>query len=262
MNTSEAIAFFEEVDTAVTGAARIGQPMNLPTHFFAIQGMYTRSISLYRGVVQLLKVALPEEGLLLGRSLFEDSLRLSHLAASDEGKRVDLTMGWLNESYLRHIGLVRRAKNLGIGWDWEPYLSKLEETRKQALAYCRRRGSGKTAQFPDPKRQAESLGRTGGVWLWEASHQVVHGNEYAHLLRRESIGDAMAFRLGNNNFTSIASVGTFAAESLLASHKAVCRLFDWDFTEPMQELSNRVDELDRELTRLAREQDGPAPTET
>jgi hypothetical protein len=81
--------------------------------------LYWRSIRLFDGIVSLLSLLekdLPEEALILGRSLFVEALRLAEIEAAGD-QRAALILGWENTSIEEKKGLFKEAPKLGLEFD-------------------------------------------------------------------------------------------------------------------------------------------------
>ncbi len=75
--------------------------------------LFWRSLNLYTAILLLLDHWHVDEALSISRSLFSDSMRL--LQISELGsERASLSLEWLNRSYNENLGLLHKAKELGI----------------------------------------------------------------------------------------------------------------------------------------------------
>lgn len=92
--------------------ARPADVIEVPPPDAYVLAIYWRLRSLFAGVRLLVEHHLPEEALILARSLFTGSLWLMKLAkAGDDRRRIIL--GWRNEAIEREKGLMQEAAKLG-----------------------------------------------------------------------------------------------------------------------------------------------------
>ena len=138
--------------------------------------LYWRSIRLFDGIVALLEKDLPEEALILGRSLFVDALRLAEIEAAG-AKRAALVLGWANTSIEEKKGLIKDASKLGLEPDPSPILRQLDEEQRKLHAYGRRHGVGKPGKFLSERAAAIKYGRTHDFWTYALAHELVHGSD-------------------------------------------------------------------------------------
>jgi len=97
-------------DAEALGGVRVRQPYRY------ILSMYARTRSYFRSILLLMSHSYADEAMALGRSLFEDSLRMDILRAMpDEESRVDATIRWALDGINRGIGLHQTAKKTGVG---------------------------------------------------------------------------------------------------------------------------------------------------
>jgi hypothetical protein len=66
---------------------------SMPPTRTVVVGMLSRCLGLYKAAVLLLRNDLPDEALIIGRPLFEESIWLSELADSDDKRREQLVLG-------------------------------------------------------------------------------------------------------------------------------------------------------------------------
>jgi hypothetical protein len=210
--------------------------------------MYARARSYFRATLVLAKDGLADEALALGRSLFEDSLRLAVLAKlDDEVDRIDGLIGWLLDGVRRAIGLFQEAERLGVGDDHQLVISHFEAERRKMVGYRGRRGSGRKASaiFSEQqlKKAALNDGRSGGWWLHEVGDQMVHGNYFAHRLRHASADDGIArVAIRDPHPGALVDVVAYAVESVAVSHQSICAILD---LPTMPELDDVVSALER-----------------
>ena len=223
------------------------EPVLMPTHHGYTLGMYVRTRSYFRASLTLAKDGLADEAFTLGRSLFEDSLRLAVLAeAEDEVERIDGLIGWLLDGVNRSIGLYREAKNLGVGQEHEAVISYLENERIKMVNYRERRGSGQrvSPMFSEQQLRKVALadGRSGAWWLHEVGDQMVHGNYFAHQMRHSKADDGSArIAIQQVRPKGLVDIVAYTVESVVVSHQSLCEILD---LPEMPELTELVNELE------------------
>jgi hypothetical protein len=199
-----------------------------PTADIHTLAMFVRSMRLYDGVITLLEAELPEEATVLARSLFEDSLRLDHLAANFDD-RYAYVLSWANDSITEAIGLFREAQSLGLDDDPREAIADKEMRRRELQEYQHRNGIKKLRRFPSTKHLARLYRDAEDAWFYAATHEFVHGSEIAWFWGGRS-------RRGKNHVALfgktdeawfIASVAAFATESVSKATAATARLFGW-----------------------------------
>lgn len=211
---------------------------------FHVLGMFWRSRRLLRGVIALLESGLPEEALIIGRSLFEDSLRLRQLAEEPENRGA-LTMGWVIASLEKKKGLIRAAHKAGLEMSPETVLDALQSEQVELQKYCSQ-GIGRPKTFLPPKEAAMRYGRTDDYWTYELSHQMVHGGDAAWLFsRRKVAGDRVGVFAGTHNPAVVVGVARYAAGSLVEAASSTCRIFGFATSPECPSLLEDFDVLSR-----------------
>lgn len=225
------------------------EPLLMPTHHSYTLGMYARARSYFRASLTLAKDGLADEALTLGRSLFEDSLRLAILAeGEDEVERIDGLIGWLLDGVNRSIGLYREAKNLGVGQEHEAVISYLENERTKMVNYRERRGSGSrvSPMFSEQELRKVALakGRSGAWWLHEVGDQMVHGNYFAHQMRHSKADDGSArIAIRQVRPRGLVDIVAYTVESVVVSHQSLCEILDLPEMGELTELVNDLEGL-------------------
>lgn len=208
-----------------------------------VLGMYVRSMRLYEGVVALLDRDLPEEALVLARSLFEESLRLMQLPDVVEERR-PIVLGWANESLDRAESLFREAQRTGLDPNVSEVLEEVKVQRTKLQGYARRHGVGRFEKFKPVDTAALQLGRSDDYWTYLMSHQMVHGSEIAHRFsRRKSADDVLLIFAKTSDIDLLKGVGAFAAMSALLAGQAAGRIFKWQKRDDVPTLLQEVEKL-------------------
>lgn len=226
---------------------------SIATHHAYSFGMYVRARSFFQSVLLLVRTGRSDEALALGRSLFEDSLRLATLVQTEsERDQVDALATWLNDGLERAAGLFREAKEIGLGHGHHAAVEALEARSAEVRAFWYRKGTGrrnaKILKEQNLETVARQSGRSHGWWLHEVADQMVHGNLFSHQLRAEALTRGrlgIALRLAEPG--ALIDIVAFAAESLVVSHKAMTSLADKDFDHELDLLMRRIESIQHSL---------------
>jgi len=241
MKPSESKLFTEIINAAISIAP--DTEIKLPITDTFVLGSYWRSISLFRGVVELLKSNLSEEALILSRSLFTESMRLMEISQADK-RRGSLILGWANQSYNEIKGLFLEAHRLGLDPDAEKVVTHYEQQQQKLQNYARRHSVGRFGKFRPEGDAAKRFGRQDDYWTFLLSHAMVHGSDAAYVFRRKKIGESAITLFPNTNDPAIvASVGIFAAKSLLDGAKATAQIFSWSLPAHFDSFYERLESL-------------------
>lgn len=232
----------------------LGQPpQTLPTHLGHAIDMYMRARTLFKGCRLLIENDLPEEGMILCRSLFTESLRLSALASADEQDQIALVMGWRYSSLNEVRGLFMEAEKAGLEDDLPNALAGVERQRRSVGDYGRRNGVEKSKKFPDEKTMARAQGRDEDLWSFQLAHEMTHGSEAAHLQRRHKTAGVLAFFSGTSDSDFICGVARLAARSMVMAHYAAATILGW---ESDRDLEGWLAEIEHCTTVFEHEQGG------
>ena len=228
----------------------LNRPVKMPTSHAFIFGMFWRSVRLYEGTLVLLEDQLPEEAAILGRSLFEESLRLRQLGA-DESKRDALILAWADASIREKVGLIKTAESIGIEPDGRAILEKLGQDRSNLWSHAQRLKVAKYIPFLQPKVAAIRFGRKEDFWTYSWSHESVHGSDAAWLFARKKIGENLALFAKTSSPGLRASFAAFAAESVMDVAEATASIFQWKEFESARRTFHRIKELKEVLNTYA-----------
>jgi hypothetical protein len=219
---------------------------DVPHVGFYILGMFWRSRRLLRGATALLDSGLPEEALIIGRSLFEDSLRLRQLA-EEPANRGALMMGWVNSSLEEKKGLIRDAQTAGLEMSPDDVFDALQREQVQLQKYCRAHRISRLKKFLTPKDAALRYGRTDDYWTYALSHEMVHGSDAAWIYsRRKFSGDRVGVFAGTYNPTVVVAVASYVAASMVDAARSICRIFDRCTPPECQSVLDDFDALSRD----------------
>jgi hypothetical protein len=193
-----------------------------------IIGMLWRALRLYDGVLVLLKAELPEEAMILARSLFEVSLRLKQLEAEPDD-RYPLVLGWINDSIQQQVGLLEVGKASGLDSDIDDALARLRQSKEQIRQYASTLGVTRYQRFFKVKEAASRYGRKEDFWSYEWAHESVHSSDSVWMFaRRRPTEDSVNLYAKTGNSFLLSGFAHFAAQSMIDSAKAVFTIVGWD----------------------------------
>jgi hypothetical protein len=201
------------------------QPEDVDQVDFIILSMFWRARGLFEGSRVLLENNLSEEGLILGRALFTESLRLMELERAGD-KRGELVLGWLLASIQRDRGLVEEARRAGLGTDEnEEEIEEVLENRESAITrHKSRKGIERTRRFPGDKDLAQRHGRSVDHWTYLLAHQMVHGSETAHAFKTRTTGEVIKVSLRSPDQIWADAVAGYCCRSMLLADRAACSI--------------------------------------
>jgi hypothetical protein len=233
--------FLSEVKQAVDAGVALGEMQTMALHDGFVLGMYWRARGLLEGVVVLLAARLPDEALILTRSLLEESFRLQELAAAGDA-RAALVLGWYSNSLAEKKGLIRGAAARGYAEDVGLTEEDLEEEVKKVQGYMDRHGIAKLRHFMALDAAAARFDRADELWVARIADELVHGSEVAHGSRRFALPDgAVGYNLRNDNAETAAWVASLAARSLIVARRSAGSIFGWSGDDPLDALLARID---------------------
>ena len=143
-----------------------------------------RGIRLTLGATALIEKRLQGEAFILGRSLFEDSLRIAEIG-DDATNRKGLLLGWYLDSLTELENLHTAAKAIGqevVPWHDMP--GKVLQWRQELDAIAKR-DRIKRKRFLSVKDAAKRFGRVHDYWTYQLAHEMVHGSEIANTFYRK-----------------------------------------------------------------------------
>ena len=212
-------------------------------------GMYWRCMSLFRGIVLLLNNNLPEEALMLWRSLFTDSLRMRELEAAGKQDRMAIELGHYASSLERTKERVQQAKRLGVAKDTTSELAHIEKQKRNVEIYRKQVGIEKLKRFSSEENLIKKLKLNVDLWTFLYAHGLVHGEDIAQAHRRRKLQpSAYAFFSHTPDPTFLAGVGLAAAQSILDAHEAAGKMFGWQISPELRKLIENLEELERRVT--------------
>lgn len=224
--------------------------IEVPNYVRYAAGMYMRTRSSYPACRLLLRKEFFDEAMTVGRSLFEDSVRLAILAEiSKPEDRVDGLVAWALDGIQRAIGLYHEASQLDIGAEHDAAIQALEDERRWAIDFRNRWGSGRKSkvlmQEQELEKHAKETNRADAWWLHEVADQLVHGNLFAHMMRTVALDAerATGFAIRVNYPGGLLGALGFAAESAVVAHEAMCALVDHGIDPVIRELLTEIESI-------------------
>lgn len=211
--------------------------------------LYWRAIRLFDGVVLLLRTHLPEEALILARSLFVDALRLTEISETPK-MRAALLLGWANNSIEQKKNLIKEASRLGLEPNPAALMAELNSQQMKLQNYRSRNGIGPLRNFLSEKAAAAKFGRGHDYWSYVFSHEFVHGNDAAFTYSRKNRVDGVLVVHDQTNEPQLTvAVACFAAKSVLQAAVATATVFNWKNIEPIKHLEAEVVKLEETQRR-------------
>jgi hypothetical protein len=234
-------AFIAAVLAAVNDGITLNELASVETHDALTMGMYNRLRGLYDGVAALLAARLPDEALILVRSMFEESLRLQQLGSTGNA-RAALLMGWYRDSILRKRGLIRRAARRDFAGQLGVTLEDLDAQDRSIEPYLKRHGIGATAPFLPIDAAARRFDREDEAWMSALADELVHGSEIAHGSRRVAVGtNGVGFHIRSEDPSRAAWVAALASNSMPLGRVAIGPILGWPNSEALGRLVGRID---------------------
>lgn len=200
-------------------------PINSKAHYFPALSKFWRSVRLYEGALRLLNEELPEEACILLRSLFEESLQLQQLTDEPE-LRDGRLVSWIRSSIAEKRGLLLVAVEIGQDDDVSKQLAVLEDEERELRDYCQRHQI-RQAKFRPPKDAALRFKRNDDYWMYEFSHEAVHGSDAVWMFARRAHGDTLGLHAKTSELRIRGGVAEWGASSMVHVAESTARVFDW-----------------------------------
>ena len=148
---------------------------------------------------------------------------------------------------MEKAGLLRVAKEVGLDEDVDEALAALDEERRHLEQYCRRQGVVGLISFRSVKDAAIRYDRKEDYWMYEWSHESVHGTDAAWMFARKRIAsDSVGLHAKTNDPMLRASWAGFAARSITAATQATSEIFGWqlppEFSQPAAEIERLLED--------------------
>ena len=229
-------------------------------------GTVVRGIRLTQGAATLIEKRLQGEAFILGRSLFEDSLRMAeigHEARNKKGLMLEWQLNSLAE--MENLHSETRATRLEAK-TWRDIPAKLALQRQQFDALAKRDKITRR-RFRSDKDAAMLFGRLHDYWTYRWAHEMAHGSDVAHMLYRKV--DPRVDGLPQNVYVSTdtadpvmaTSCANWCARSLLQSAGGAAVVFGRDphETDDAFACSNQLEERLHEQAGLGPGSPQPPP---
>lgn len=236
-----------ELRSAIVGLTFGELPKSSPVVVATVR-MFARCVPLFDGVVYLLTYGLVEESLILGRSLFEETMRLAQLAEESSDVRSGLIVGHLGKSHNEKIGLMHHSVRLGLEHEPEPIERKLAADKEVLREFSTRHGVRKQ-RFRVIAEAATRYGRSEDYWTYELANEMVHGSDIALFFRSSTIQpDTVQFTTRTRDKRLIAGAAAFAARSLIQSTRAIATILGLSSPRALDDIALRLETLERDLS--------------
>lgn len=193
--------------------------------------MYMRSRSLYEGTHILIEARLAEEALVLARSLYEESLRLMHLAKEGE-RRWSYTARWLMDAIDHKRGLVREGPLPRDQEKEKEFLRQLDDEETKLRGAKQRLGVVTEMRFTSVENLATIHNRNDDLWTYKLSHRMTHGSPIAQSFRsikpasQDQEEPHRLYTRSDNPFPKLIAI-VFSTKSMLHSHQSVAAIFEF-----------------------------------
>jgi hypothetical protein len=209
-----------------------------------VLAMFCRAVSLQKAILLLMEKSFIEEAMFLGRSLFEDALRLHQLSA-EPTDRGALILGWIESSINEKEGLWRVARSLGLHGDHDANLARVAEERSQLRIFAANNKVQRSKAFLSPKDAALKYGRREDFWSYELAHEMVHGSDAAHAYRRRKNDDGVYLYFANTDAPGpMSGTAAFSARSLVQATRAVAAIMGWGGADEIAAAEDTVEKFE------------------
>jgi hypothetical protein len=192
-----------------------GATMKAAPHYAFIAGMYMRCCGLQRGVAEhLLPADMATEAMILGRPLFEDSVRLQEMSLATTTDRAGMALQWAHNAYVDEINLATQIIQLGDA-DWSDIKADRHRRSREVLDYAANQGI-RLKGIGHPEKRAVRLGRKADLWAYRLSHRFVHGSVVALSSRIRRFEDIDVWQFSDVDFNE-AALGTLGVAAVWTS---------------------------------------------
>jgi hypothetical protein len=222
--------YMERVERHLMSIPTPGVVQEGPLTLLEVGRMYSRCRSMFLATRLLVEHSLAEDAVILGRSLFETSIRIEYLVGRSELDREALVLQRFLDGLTEFERLTGvQAPNLVGGPGLSP--EDAEVLKKQRDAIVRRQGRlgiRKLLRFPSDKQMAVTLGREREFLDFETSHQFVHGSLSAHESRTKYPDpQTMYIFTRNDDYEMRSGVGASVARTTLRALAAAGTMLGW-----------------------------------
>ena len=144
-------------------------------------GTVVRGIRLTLGAAALIEKRLQGEAFILGRSLFEDSLRMAEIGHDTRGRK-GLMLGWYFASLAETESLHTEAKVLDLEANTWKHMPASLRSRDGTWKRWRPEIRSQPSASLSVKDAAKHFGRLHDYWTYRLAHEMAHGSDIAHTL--------------------------------------------------------------------------------
>lgn len=193
--------------------------------------IYARCRSLFASLRLLVEARYPEDGAILGRSLFESSLQLEYLATEDVLGREALLIRRIMDGLVRAENFYgRQVPHVGLGEGLSPTeIEGVERQKRQLLARQRRLKIARLRRFPSVEAIARKLARKEEYLNYLYFHELTHGSKLALATRwRYPAPNTLQVFTRNDDVDVLMAVGLFGAKAVLRALQALEMMMDWE----------------------------------
>jgi len=203
----------------------------------------------YRGCMQLLEQGLPEEALILGRTVFRDAMRLHQAAGAEPAQRAALAFGWKHDSAQATKRLFITSSQDGGGQTEDE--DRFENLISALTDAAQRFGVEDFVSFRPASRVAEQLDDADFIQIDRLATAIAEGYDLASHSRRQHTETGVT---GLHDTAPDSWVYPLAAKyvggSYLLGAKAALTLFEWeDPDEKIQRAEQGLEALEERLTK-------------
>jgi hypothetical protein len=247
--TRDALDFMEHVASSVdatlpVSTGQIAVPIEVtPVNALALQKLW-RTRSLFLASVALIRAGWCEEAILLGRSLWDESIFLAQFADARE-ERPAFYLRWRQESLQRALAMFREVHATDQDFDIAEVEDALEHQLGPGLAEAQVTfGVSALPDFKTGKQAAEAAGRAEDYHSYLMASSIAEGAFDSVMYRQRDIDDSEHGRvLGMHDRTMDPAVVTAAArflvDSYIACHTSVAMTLGWQPLDNPEELRAR-----------------------
>jgi hypothetical protein len=238
-NVSAMTLTLREAEQLATQSVPPG-PHNHPAFDRLVVAVHRRVRRLARAILLTLDAGFPHEAAILGRSLFEDSLRLGVLASADAVTRTGLIASWMVNS-MSHAETMLREGERGGAFDPAERAAVLAERRTRIELAAKQYGvKGKWPRFGSEAQMAKQLNRRDELRSYLFASQVTHGAETSFFFDRDPVGDNERDGLIAAPLDEVAGAAlVLAAFGILRGHIASAKILGWPGGDQAQHLLDR-----------------------
>jgi hypothetical protein len=214
---------------------------------YPVMLMYSRSRSLFEACKILLGNNLPEEAMILARSLFEESVKLIELESLGKERR-KYTAGWLEDSLRYKKGLIEsKAKKDRLDpKNKKDMLDKLHQEERNLAEAKRYHSITAVRSLSSTDNLAQKHGLEKDHWAYLVGHQMTHGSSVAQAFRTkkskvEKQKEVYMVYLKNSDLVLKGMCALLAMRSALRAQIATNSIMGWSTEENIHDLLKKLE---------------------